>query len=88
MADIRTFDHLYVGLVSYSPVQLSVPNVEGDDAGGSPLEETVREPPGGRADIDRTSPRDRDSERLERCIELLACATDEWFGSCCEMQRV
>ncbi len=55
-------------------MQLAAADVESDHAGRPALEEDVREPAGGRADVERVASLDVDAELVERVRELLAAA--------------
>ena len=58
-------------------MQLPVADVERDHARGAELQENVREPAGGGADVEAVAPGRVDAEGVERVRELLAAARDE-----------
>jgi hypothetical protein len=55
-------------------MQLTVCDVDCNDAPGARLEQTVREPSGRRTDVGAVSPGDLDAPDVERVSELLAAA--------------
>jgi hypothetical protein len=58
-------------------MQLPVANVQGDHARCAELQENVREPAGGGADVEAVAPGRVDAEGVERMRELLAATRDE-----------
>ena len=64
-------------VVAQPPVELAVTDVERDDVARAALQEHVGEPAGGRADVQRGSPRSRPRECVERVRQLQAAAAHE-----------
>ncbi len=62
------------------PGQLAAADVDGEDAGGSVLEEAVGEAAGGRAEVDGGEAGGVDVESLESVFQLVTAAADEAFG--------
>ena len=58
-------------------MELAVPDVDGEHAGDAALEQAVREPARGGAQVDRVAAVQLDLEQRERVRELLAAARDE-----------
>src|SRR5262245_35938144 len=63
-------------IVAECPVDLTVADVERDDACGAALEEHVCEAARGRADVERLAAFDRDVERVEGMRQLDAATAD------------
>jgi len=69
-------------------VQLAVSDVDGDDQGRSPLQETVGEPSGRRAGVESGEPGNADPEAFDGEVELLAAPTYEAWRRPAQSQRV
>ena len=80
VAHVRPLHRVHAGVGAQGPRELSVADVDGDDAGGAGLQEAVGEPSGGGARVERVPPARVDVESLEGRRELLAAARDETRG--------
>ena len=76
MARIDVFENHHARVVAQPPVELSVPDVEGDDLPRAALQQHVGEAASRRADVERVPAGDVDAERLERVGQLQAAAAD------------
>src|SRR5918996_5182549 len=74
---VRPLENGDARVVAQARMKLAVADVEGADAVGARLEQAVREPAGGGADVEAVFAGDVDLELGERAGELLASARDE-----------
>ncbi len=76
-ARVRPFDHGDARVLAQAPVELAVRYVQRDDVVGAALQQAVREPARGRADVEAAAPVHGHPEGVERVRQLDAAARDE-----------
>ncbi len=76
-ADVGALDHRDPVVGAQTPGKLSVAHIQRHHAGGTRLQQAVREPAGARTHVDRPPPRNRHREPLERARELVAASRYE-----------
>ena len=77
ITNVEPLEHGHSSIVTDLGVQLTVPDVEGHDTPGTPLQQAIGEPTGRRARVEHAHARHVDAECLERGVELLPASTDE-----------
>jgi hypothetical protein len=80
VADVGALEVRDTRIGSESFVELTVPDVEGDDVRGTTLQQAIGEPAGGRAGIERPTTADVDAEDVECVVELRRSTADEPWG--------
>ena len=78
LARIRALDHDDAWIVSQTPVELAMTDVESDHAGRPALEEHIGKAAGRSADVERLATVDGDAEGIERMRQLDSAAPDIW----------
>ena len=76
MPGVGAFDHRDARIAADLPVQLRVPDVQGNDMARPALEEHIGEAAGGGANVEGHCAGGVDTERVERLHQLQSTATD------------
>src|SRR6202011_3599073 len=80
MADVDALQHDHPWVLTKTPGQLTVPDVDRDHRAGAATKQHVGKPPRRRADVEAHASRWIDAEGIERGRELVAAATDKLLG--------
>ena len=70
VARVHAFEYDHARVVAQPPVELSVADVERDDARGAALQQHVGEAAGRRADVERAAPRGSIANTSSACASL------------------
>jgi hypothetical protein len=88
VTDVVTFEIRDPWVRSQALVELTMADIQRDDVVGTALQQAVREPAGGRADVECSSALDFDVEHIERMVQLGRTSTDELGSWALDPERV